>query len=63
MPHTALAQFLNDQEGVTLIEYALLAVLISTIAVTLITSVGNDVLTLYRNVSNKLAQAVAAMGA
>lgn len=63
MPHTTLAQFLNDQEGVTLIEYALLAVLISTIAVTLITSVGKDVLTLYRNVSNKLAQAVAAMGA
>lgn len=62
MPHTALAQFLHDQEGVTLIEYALLAVLISTIAVSLITAVGGDVLGLYRQVSNKLAQVVAALG-
>ena len=56
----AVSRFLQDQEGVTLIEYALLAGLLSIVAVALLPLIGTSILTLYQRVSTQLA-AVAAL--
>ncbi|HEV3058430.1 MAG TPA: Flp family type IVb pilin [Vicinamibacterales bacterium] len=46
-----LAQFIRDDEGQDLIEYALLAGIITAAVTALITTIGGKVLTLYTNLN------------
>lgn len=52
----AVARFLRDEDGATLIEYALLVALIAIVCVGAITLVGN-------NVNSKLNSAATSLGA
>ena len=50
-------QFLRDEEGVTAIEYALIAALIAVVIITGATAVGLNVNGLFQTVAGKLANA------
>lgn len=49
-----LVRLVKDEEGATMIEYALLAALISVVAITMITNVGTKVNTTFDSVNNAL---------
>jgi pilus assembly protein Flp/PilA len=53
-----LARFVREDKGQDIIEYALLAGLITTAIVTFITTIGGDILTLYTNLSTAVGTAV-----
>ena len=57
-----VAQFLNikKQKGVTMIEYALIAALISVVAILALTSAGSEVKATYQTIVDKLSSANAA---
>lgn len=57
----AMKSFLQEETGVTAIEYALLAALIAIVAVGSITSVGSSLLGLWTAVSDAVAAAVAGL--
>lgn len=47
----------NKQRGATMIEYAILAALISVVAIAAITLVGGDVSNVFTNISNRITTA------
>jgi pilus assembly protein Flp/PilA len=49
-----ISRLLRDQEGVTAIEYALVASLISIVAVTLMRTIGTSFNTTYSNIASSL---------
>ncbi len=58
-----LRKFIECEEGVTAMEYALLGGLISVVIVVAVTSVGTNVNALFTFVANQVAAAVTASGA
>ena len=55
-----LLRFIKDEEGVTSIEYGLIAALIAIVIVVAVTLVGTSLNTLFNNVSSELETAAAA---
>ncbi|BCF90780.1 MULTISPECIES: Flp family type IVb pilin [Paraburkholderia] len=55
----AITQFLREEDGVSAIEYGLLAGLIAVAVITTVTTLGTNLRTVFTTISNKLA-AVAA---
>ncbi len=53
----AFHEFRSNQEGVTLIEYALIAGLISIAAITLLSAVGSKVKNIFTSVNTSLTSA------
>jgi len=51
----AIQQFIRNEDGATLIEYGLLAALISIAAIAAMTEVGNKLVTTFTAVSDALA--------
>lgn len=52
-----LVRFLKDEEGVTSIEYALIAALIAIVIVIALSFVGNEVSETYENVASQVGHA------
>ena len=50
-------QFLNDEEGVTAIEYGLIAALIATVIVASVALVGTNLNSVFSTIATKLATA------
>lgn len=50
----AIKNFFQDEEGVTAIEYALIAALIAVAIIAAVTLVGTDIAAVFTNISNKL---------
>jgi pilus assembly protein Flp/PilA len=50
-------QFLNDEEGVTAIEYGLIAALIAVVIVTAVGNVGTNLTNVFQFVADKLTTA------
>lgn len=59
---THLQQFARDEGGVTMIEYALLAGLISIVAITAITAASGSIKTIWDNIKTALSGAATASG-
>ena len=57
---THIQQFVRDEEGVTMIEYALLAGLLSIVAITAITAASGSLQTIWTNIQNAMAGAATA---
>jgi pilus assembly protein Flp/PilA len=57
-----LKRFLKDQSGATMLEYAILAGLISIVAIGAITTAGQNVNTVFGDVSTALGNAATAAG-
>jgi pilus assembly protein Flp/PilA len=55
----AIKRFMQEEEGATMIEYALLAALISVVAIIAITGAGLGVKATFKQVCEKLKAAVA----
>ncbi len=53
-----MLHYFHDEEGATMIEYSLLAALISVVAIVAITAVGSNVNLVFNNVASKLAGAL-----
>jgi pilus assembly protein Flp/PilA len=51
---TILSRFLNDERGVTAIEYALIASLIAVFIITAVQYVGTQVSTVFTEIGNSL---------
>ncbi len=54
-----IQQFLRDEEGVTAIEYALIAALIAIVIIAAVTFVGNEVSQTFTRVGDELNNATA----
>jgi len=52
--YIGIQRFLHDEEGVTAIEYALIAALISVVAATVLTTVGTNVRTVFCGVRDAI---------
>ena len=52
-------RFLADEEGVTAIEYGLIAALISVVCIAAMTAAGRSLLAVYQNIGNALRVALA----
>jgi pilus assembly protein Flp/PilA len=50
----AIKNFINDEAGVTAIEYGLIAALIAVAIVTIVTTIGGDLNTVFGKVSDAL---------
>lgn len=50
-----LKQFITDEEGVTAIEYGLIAALIAVVIIGAVTTVGNNLNTVFETIGNALA--------
>jgi pilus assembly protein Flp/PilA len=50
----AIKNFFYDEEGVTAIEYALIAALIAVAIIAAVTLVGTDIAAVFTNISDKL---------
>jgi pilus assembly protein Flp/PilA len=55
----AIQKFLREEDGVTAIEYGLIAALIAVVIVTAVTTVGSKLTTVFNTVGNKLTPAAA----
>ena len=53
-----IKRFLKDEEGVTMVEYGLLAALISIVCIVAITAIGTNLNTAFETICNALATAV-----
>jgi pilus assembly protein Flp/PilA len=56
---SVLLEFLREEEGQDLIEYALLVALISLVCVAALTTAGSQVNTIFENIKNRLTTAAA----
>jgi pilus assembly protein Flp/PilA len=56
------SEFLSDESGATVIEYALIAALVSMAAVGVLQSFGNSLITNYTTFSNAMNNAVGVAG-
>jgi len=54
----AISQFVAAEEGVTMIEYGLLAALIAVVSIAAITTVGSELNKLYTTISDAVSTAV-----
>lgn len=54
---TGMTRFLQDEEGVTAIEYGLIAALIAIVIITAVTAVGQNLVTVFNTVANALSKA------
>lgn len=54
---TKFIEFLQDEEGATAIEYALIAALIAVAAITAMTSVGTEIAAFFTRIAGKLTGA------
>jgi pilus assembly protein Flp/PilA len=54
-----LLEFVRNEEGQDLIEYALLVALISLVCVAALTTAGSQVNTIFENIKNRLTSAAA----
>lgn len=52
---TAINRFIEEEDGATMVEYALLVALISIAAIAAITNVGTNLTALFTKVASKLA--------
>jgi len=50
----AIKKFIRDEEGVTAIEYGLLAALIATVIITAVTSVGTKLAAMFQAIADAL---------
>ena len=57
-----IKRFLKDEEGVTMVEYGLLAALISVVCIIAITGIGVNLNETYKIICGKLAGAVTSGG-
>src|SRR5215208_1639034 len=57
-----ISQFVREEEGQDIIEYALLAAFVSIVAATIISTIGDDVKTIYGNVKTQTGLAATASG-
>jgi pilus assembly protein Flp/PilA len=55
-----IKRFLKDEEGVTMVEYGLLAALIAVVCIAAITSVGEELRDVFNYIAGRLAAAVPA---
>jgi len=53
-----MKRFLRDEEGVTAIEYGLIAALIAVVIIVAVTAVGTNLNTVFQNVATRLSSAV-----
>ncbi|MBP6020558.1 MAG: Flp family type IVb pilin [Burkholderiaceae bacterium] len=58
-----LAQFWNDEEGATAIEYGLIAGLIAVVIIAGVTAIGTDLEALFQSISGTLKGAIPGGGA
>lgn len=56
----ATRRFLRDEEGVTAIEYGLIAALIAVVIIAAVTSVGNNLEAVFNFIAGELAKPLAA---
>lgn len=54
-----IKQFLTDEAGVTMVEYGLLAALISIVCIAILTTVGTDLKAVFSKIATCLGGAVA----
>ena len=54
----SIQQFVRDEDGVTAIEYGLIAALIAVVIITSVTLVGNGLNNVFTNISDNLAGAL-----
>ncbi len=54
---TVIKAFLSDESGATMIEYGLIAALVSVAAIAALTLVGDELVTIFGTVSSKLSTA------
>ncbi len=54
---TVIKAFLSDESGATMIEYGLIAALVSVAAIAALTLVGDELVTIFGTVSSKLSAA------
>jgi len=52
--YNGLVRFINDEEGVTAIEYALIAALIAVVIITTVTTVGTDISSVFSKIATEL---------
>lgn len=52
--YSAIQRFIRDEEGVTAIEYALIAALIAVVIITAVTNTGTEVENVFNKVYNAL---------
>ena len=57
-----IKRFLKDEEGVTMVEYGLLAALISIVCIVAITAIGTNLNVAYQTICNALSGAVGGAG-
>jgi pilus assembly protein Flp/PilA len=55
---TTLKSFVRDESGATMIEYGLIAALVSVAAIVALGAMGTSIQTMFQHVSNCLANAV-----
>jgi pilus assembly protein Flp/PilA len=60
---TGLRRFMREEEGVTMVEYGLIAALIAIVCIIAITGVGNNLNLVFTEICNKLAGAIVGGGA
>lgn len=53
-----MKRFLWDEEGVTAIEYGLIAALIAVVIIVAVTAVGTNLNTVFQNVADRLSSAI-----
>jgi len=58
--YLGVQRFINDEEGVTAIEYALIAALIAVVIIAAVTTTGHNVCETFRSVADALGAAAAA---
>jgi pilus assembly protein Flp/PilA len=51
---TIAKDFLRDEQGVTMVEYGLIAALVAVVAVTALTNLGNEVASLFKTICQKM---------
>ncbi|MDO9280915.1 MAG: Flp family type IVb pilin [Methylotenera sp.] len=54
--YLGLQRFVNDEEGVTAIEYALIAALIAVVIITAVTTTGTEIKDVFTKIHTELAK-------
>jgi pilus assembly protein Flp/PilA len=52
-----LFQFIKDEDGASMVEYALLLALIAVVAITILTTMGSNVSSIFKTISDSLTAA------
>jgi pilus assembly protein Flp/PilA len=55
---TSIKRFVRDEEGVTAIEYGLIAALIAVVIIVSVTAVGDNLVLVFTEISTALAEAL-----